>query len=124
MPFILEDLEINEIYIVSLFVKVEDNNNQTEKYYSFSFEITPPTIKENWFLKNKILIISCSGFILIVIIIVILSIVICNRIKKKNKVLEEKIHSISFAAGVADEIEKEENNSNSKNDKDYEYTFI
>ena len=124
LPFILEDLEINEIYIVSLFVKVEDNNNQTEKYYSFSFEITPPTIKENWFLKNKILIISCSGFILIVIIIVILSIVICNRIKKKNKVLEEKIHSISFAAGVADEIEKEENNSNSKNDKDYEYTFI
>ena len=122
LSFILYNLEINEIYIASLFMKVETNSNENEKYYSFTFEFTPKK-EENWFMEN-IIIIIIFVFIIIIIIIVILFFVICSKIKKKNEDLREKIRSISFSNGLAEDIENESNISNSKNDKDYEYTFI
>lgn len=119
LSYNLNNLLPNENYVVSLFIKIEKNDKEDQKlYYSYTFDIT--TKKES---KNKI-----SSYLIIVLIILIIILIVCfiflyRRFKIKNKNLKEQVQAISFSSGInEDVIDKTKNKS--KDDEDYETTFI
>ena len=74
------------------------------------------------FKSNLIWLISAIAISIIIILIMVF--IICTiKMKKKNANLEEKVLAISFQSGNITEniIDK---NQKSKNDEDYENTFI
>ena len=79
--FVSFNLEDNENYILSLFIKVNGKNNE-EQYYSKIFEINTKTEKSN---NNKTIIILCIIFGSIFIITLIILFIVCAFFKSKNK---------------------------------------
>ena len=116
----------NKDYYFCVFIKVNAKANE-EKYFSINFEL--PRVEENqetgkYENNKKPLIILSIIFGSIIIIILIISIVVCIRFKKKNKNLKEQVQAISFSRGIDEDNIKKMNNKISKEDEDYENTFI
>ena len=115
--FNLNELIINENYTASFFIKINNSENIDEEYYSLSYDFLAYENKKSY--SNKVIIILCCTFLFIIKIIIIIFFIICKKFRKKNQTLEEKVKAISFSTGKEDSFE-----SNSKNDEDYENTFI
>ena len=74
--------------------------------------------------KNTLLIILCLTFGTLSIIMLFLFFSFSSDLKK-NKNLKGKIESISFTRGIEEDFHyKMDNNTKSKNEEDYENTFI
>ena len=115
------NLTSEQEYIVYLIIKIKGNNNE-ESFYSNFFEFTD---KKDDKKINTLLIILCSIFGTLFIIMLFLLIFFFFKFKKKNKDLKGKIESISFTRGLGEEsLDKKNNNTKSKNEEDYEITFI
>ena len=133
--FIFNDLPKNECFVASLFITVKDKindknifNNEVheEDYFSicFDFNTKEKSIDNDQDKKNINLIIILSvSFGCFLIIITLIFIFVCKSIKKKNKILEEKIKAISFSIGI-DEESFDIDSQKSKKDEEYETTFI
>ena len=125
----------NECFVASLFITVKDKindknifNNEVheEDYFSicFDFNTKEKSIDNDQDKKNINLIIILSvSFGCFLIIITLIFIFVCKSIKKKNKILEEKIKAISFSIGI-DEESFDIDSQKSKKDEEYETTFI
>ena len=123
--FNLTNLENNESYIASFFIKVENKSKGEETYYSMNYEYsTELKIEKNNSINNN----SDSNFInmiliIIIIFILLISFIIWRKLKIKNANLENKVKAIEFSSGLNGDyiINKEliENRSDS-----YENTFI
>ena len=115
------NLTSEQEYIVYLIIKIKGNNNE-ESFYSNFFEFTD---KKDDKKINTLLIILCSIFGTLFISMLFLLIFFFFKFKKKNKDLKGKIESISFTRGLGEESrDKKNNNTKSKNEEDYEITFI
>jgi hypothetical protein len=97
----------------------EIKNFFNEEYLIYTLQIDLSDVLEHKHIYLHIIFISIS----IIIIIMIIFITIMIKMKKKNANLEEKVLAISFQKGNIDEniFDKSEK---SKNDEDYENTFI
>ena len=111
----------NDNYIYYLQIKIfsrEKKKFLNEEFLMYTLEIDLSDI----FKSNLIWLISAIA-ISIIIILIIVFIICAIKMKKKNANLEEKVLAISFQSGNITEniIDK---NQKSKNDEDYENTFI
>ena len=122
--FYLNNLEINEEYIASLFIKVENSRNEEEEaYYSMIYEFNTNLEKEqndnnsinNWWI---VLI-----FIIIFIITLFIFIIIYRKLRLKDKNLEDKVDAISLSSVINDNLVNLETDK-AKGNEDYENTFI
>ena len=113
--FDLKYLKHKEDYIVSLFIKILENGEH-KYYYTYNFEINK---KE----QNNLIIYLIVGFSILIIILLIAFIFIIRYVKRKNKALTEQIQALSFSSGMKEDIITKELNK-SKEDEDYEKTFI
>ena len=99
--FNLNNLKNNEDYIASIIIKIENVNvnEEGEKYYSLTYHT-------NQVEKDKILIIIISIIILAFIIAFILFLIICHKmkIKNKNNNLQDKVNAIDFSNGINEEL--------------------
>ena len=108
----LDKLSLDEEYAVSFFVKIDKDDQKL--YYNYYFDIST---------KKKTLLYLIIGLSFLIIILIIIFIFFYRRFKKKNKSLKEKVQAISFSSGInEDVIDKTKNKS--KDDEDYETTFI
>ena len=116
LSFDLTNLLDNDIYVIYLFIKLDVNNNE-EIYYSTSKEIDIKEDNDNKESLTTILII----FGIVILITLVIFIIIFRKCLKKNKNLKEQVQAISFSRGIdEDSFEKK----NTKEDEDYESTFI
>ena len=122
--FYLNNLENNEEYIASLFIKVENSRNEEEEaYYSMIYEFNTNLEKEqndnnsinNWWI---VLI-----FIIIFIITLFIFIIIYRKLRLKDKNLEDKVDAISLSSVINDNLVNLETDK-AKGNEDYENTFI
>ena len=122
IEFSFSDSLYNKKYIILLFIKVNDKigKNNEEKYYSTYFEIETKEEKE----ENKTIIIVSIIFGSVFIITLIISIIVCSIFKKKNKNLKEQVQAISFSRGIDEENVAKKKRKLSKEEEDYESTFI
>ena len=120
LSYNLNNLEINQKYMISLFIKIVNEKKQLEKYYSTSFELET---KLPFFIQYKITIIifSFSSFIVIVLIIFFFC---WKKIQNKNKNLEKQVNSISFTSEKEDDLLNDNILEKSKVDDDGENIFI
>jgi len=100
--FDLSNLENNEEYIASFFIKVENTKEQEEKYYSISYEL-----KDNEESANNFWIIILI-IIIIILIIAFILFLIRRKIIFKSRNIEDKINEINFLSGE----DKNINNNN------------
>ena len=119
--FNLNNLENNEKYIASLFIKVCNENGGEEIYYSMTYEFN--TNKQEKKDANKWMIVALIA-IAIFIIGLLLFFIFCRKMKKKNKSLENKVNAISFSTGINQDLINSRDSENSKKSEDYENTFI
>lgn len=126
VPFSFGYLPDNKKYVLHVFIKVNGENNE-ERYFSTYFEMdTHEKIHE--ISKNKsntktiILISSIFGFIFIITLVIF--IIVCIIFKNKNKNLKEQVQAISFSRGIDEDNLNKINRKISKEDEDYENTFI
>ena len=99
---IIKDYFLNEDYLV----------------HNIKIDLTKYLEKKNYILFILI------GLVAIIIIITVIFCVICNKMRKKNDDLKEKVLSISFSSGMSKDIIQEDKDKNIKKDEDYEKTFI
>ena len=94
ISFDLNDTQINKNYNGTVFVILQNNNNNLERisYYLFSFEIDEEDGDKNNY-KKYIIISSISVAVIIIIIIFALS---YRKVIKKNHDLEKKVNQVSF----------------------------
>ena len=97
--FNLNNLKVDEDYIASIFIKIEDTNKEEVKYYSMTYDINKVEKEED----NKLLI-AISISIAIFIISLILFFIICRKMKLKNNSLQDKFKAISFSNGINAEL--------------------
>ena len=117
LSFDLTNLLDNDIYVIYLFIKLDVNNNE-EIYYSTSKEID---IKEDNNDNKESLTTILIIFGIVILITLVIFIIIFRKCLKKNKNLKEQVQAISFSRGIdEDSFEKK----NTKEDEDYESTFI
>ena len=119
--FNLNNLENNEKYIASLFIKVYNENGEEEIYYSMTYEFN--TNKQEKADANKWMIVALIA-IAIFIINLLLFFIFCRKMKIKNKSLENKVNAISFSTGINQDLINNRDSENSKKSEDYENTFI
>ena len=86
-------LEDNVKYYLYLFVKLNNNENNEEQYFSKLYEINT-TIDDKNNKKNAIIFGILFGSIFIITIVI--SIIICARFRRKNKDLKKQIEEISL----------------------------
>ena len=115
--FNLNNLKVDEDYIASIFIKIEDLNKEEVKYYSMTYDINKVEKEED----NRLLI-AISISIAIFIISLILFFIICRKMKLKNNSLQDKFKSISFSNGINAELIN--NKDSITNNEEYENTFI
>ena len=115
--------DIEQIYSVSLFIKVvnESEIEKDEKYYSFP--LPEFNTKRNSDENNKILIIVIS-FVIAIIIILIISFLYCRRIKKSNKKIEEKFKEFSFSSGLEEDLSNKSVSEKSNGDDENDNAFV
>ena len=116
-------------YILFVFIIVSDNDNQ-DQYYSQSFYVN----KKNEEVEEKedkkkdnhilIIIILVITFGCVFIITLVISIIVCTIFKNKNKNLKEVVQAISFSHGIDEDKINKKKSKLSKQDEDYESTFI
>ena len=122
---LLDNINLNNFnFVFNLHIKifVYKKNMFNEEFYLYTIPINlEDELKDTNSKLIWILIIASLG--LVIIVIIIISVIIVTRMKKSNKNLKEKVLAISFTSGkIDDEIIGKA--SNSKNDEDYENTFI
>ena len=90
----MNDTQINKNYNGTVFVILQNNNNNLERisYYLFSFEIDEDDDDKNNY-KKYIIISSISVAVIIIIIIFALS---YRKVIKKSHDLEKKVNQVSF----------------------------
>ena len=118
----LEQLQEEEEFIASLFIRIENENDKEDKYfYSITFDFnTKNESKDNFTTFLKIV-----GLFLIIIIFILIIFILCYcRIKKKNTILKEKVEAITFSSGIDEEALNINQNKSIKKNEDYETTFI
>ena len=122
IEFSFSDSLYNKKYVILLFIKVNNKNgkNNEEMYYSTYFEIEKKEENEN----NKTIIILSIIFGSVFIISLVISIIVCSIYRKKNKNLKEQIQAISFSRGIDEENVAKKKRKLSKEEEDYESTFI
>ena len=113
----------NQIYILYILLKESNENNQ-EKYYSTFFQIDTKVENEDSDNNKKTIIILSLIFGSIFIITIVVSLIICSKYRKKNKNLNEQIKELSFSVGINEENINKRISKFSKEDEDYEDTFI
>ena len=115
----------NTNYYIYLFIKI-NRNNKEEAYYSTYFEKNEKVIEEKGDETNKknksFLFIIIFGIIFVIILVI--SLIICEKYRKKNKSLKEQVQAISFSHGIDEDKINKKKIKNSKEDEDYESTFI
>ena len=121
----IKALQKDEEYVGSLFIRIENENDKEEKYYysiTFDFNTNKEIVNDD----DNLLFFKIFGIILIIIIVIILIIFILfyTRIKKKNKILKEKVEAISFSSGIDEDTLENSNKKSVKKSEDYETTFI
>ena len=124
LSFEIEDDFNNKHFYIYLFIKINVDNKE-EMYYSTYLEINDALekeIKEKKGKKNIALLIITFGSIFIITFII--SIIICIKYSRKNKNLIEQVQAFTFTHGIDEEYLDKKKNRKSKNDKDYESTFI
>ena len=114
--FNLKNLKVDEDYIASIFIKIENVNEEEEKYYSMIYDINQVKKEDNRF------IIAISISIGVFIIFLILFLYFCYKMKIKNDSLQDKINAISFSNGINDNLIS--NKESIKSNEEYENTFI
>jgi hypothetical protein len=112
--FNLNNLQVNEDYIISIFIKIENVNEEEEKYYSITYDISQK--------EDKLLIIVISVSIAVFIIALIVFLLYCFKMKAKNNSLQDKVNAIDFSNGINEELNN--NKELIKLNEDYENTFI
>ena len=116
--------EVKGDYFMQIFIKINGQNDE-ETYYSTYIDLAQKE-ESNLKEKNKFLniIIIILGSILLASILFVIFLFI--HFKRKNESLKGKIETISFSTGIEDNSFDNINNnkSKSKNDDDYETTFI
>jgi len=149
--FNLTNLENNESYIASFFIKVENKSKEEETYYysmnyEFSTELesnnntdnnnrtdsngntdsdnkTDIDSIKNSSENNYINMIVIFIFIFIIILILIISFIIWRKLRIKNRSLENKVNAIDFSSGINDDLINKKELSERRYDS-YENTFI
>jgi hypothetical protein len=111
-------------YIFNLLMKIivfEKGTLFNEDFFVYRLKVNLEDELKEKFPFRLVIIIICP-FIFVIIIIIIIFTIGFIKLKKNNTNLKEKVLAISFTTGKIDEeiIEKK----NSKNDEDYENTFI
>ena len=122
---LLDNINLNNFnFVFNLHIKifVYKKNLFNEEFYLYTLPINlEDELKDTNSKLIWILVITSLG--LVIIVIIIISAIIVTKMKKSNKNLKEKVLAISFTSGkIDDEIIGK--TSNSKNDEDYENTFI
>ena len=115
--FNLKNLENNEIYIASFFIKVKNETDEEESYYSMTYEIRTES-------EKSLILILIIGIALIIFLIIIITIFIsfCKKRNKKRKLIN-KVNNISFSTEINEDI-LNETSDNLKNDEDKDQYFI
>ena len=114
--FNLNNLDNNEIYIASFFIKVGNENDEEEKYYSITYEIS---IESE---KSLISIVDISLIIILIIALIIFFIFCCKKRKEKRS-LFNKSNIFSFSAEINEDI-LNEISEDLKNDENKDNYFI
>ena len=102
-----------------LFIKIQ-NKKTTELNYYYSYEYEFEKKTDN---KNKLLLISLISVSIALVIIIFIFVVICRRFSKKSKNLKEQVQQLSFSSGIDEDI-LDKSKKKTKEDEDYEKTFI
>jgi hypothetical protein len=111
IEFYLNNLEINEEYIASFFIKVENISEEEEAYYSMIYEFNTKEQNDNNGNSNTISnnnSINTWWIVLIFIIIFILTlfifVIIYRKLRLKDKNLEDKVDAISLSSVITDDL--------------------
>ena len=133
------DLEINETYIASFFIKIENINEGEEKYYSLIYEIkkenaenqeNPENERNSENQNNKEHANNNSTRIIILIIIIVLIIAfilffIFRKIRIKSSSLEDKINDTNFSSGLNEDLKNnQELEERTRSSGSYLNTFL
>jgi len=112
--------DIEQIYSIFLLIKIVNESEKDEKYYSLSFSFDT---NEGKIIRAIAITILIS---LAIVIIIILSIFFFYRrkMKKKNRNFEDKVKAISFSSGIENDLTNKNGAEESKVDDEYENTFI
>ena len=101
LSFNLSNLENNEKYIASVFIKIENVKEEEERYYSIIYEFNTKNIDNE----------DDTGYIWIIILIIILFLIIAfililiwKKINFKSRSIKDKINEINFESGINKDI--------------------
>ena len=101
LSFNLSNLENNEKYIASVFIKIENVKEEEERYYSIIYEFNTKNIDNE----------DDTGYIWILILIIILFLIIAfililiwKKINFKSRSIKDKINEINFESGINKDI--------------------
>lgn len=127
--FNLTNLENNEVYIASFFIKVVKNESEGEElYYSMIYEFQTEEGKEQNNISNNnksyINLIVIIILIFIIILILFIFIIIWRNMRIKNRSLENKVNAIDFSSGINEDLINNQELSEKKRNISYENTFI
>ena len=112
--FNLNNLQVDEDYIASIFIKIENVNEGEEKYYSITYDINKK--------EDRLLIIVISISIAVFIIALIIFLLYYFKLKAKNNSLQDRVNAISFSDEISDDLDNKKEPR--KSSQEYENTFI
>ena len=119
--FNLNNLENNEKYIASFFIKVENIKEEEEKYYSITYEFKTENrnIEDNTSSIWTIIIILI--FIIVLIFVFYKLFIIWRKMRIKNRNFEYKIKNAYFSSEINEDIlnDSSDNIKESKDDENY-----